>query len=996
MIFYTSFKQVSLLFNLRNQRISNENSQTNSKKNNSNNNKDTQILIAKRSQSCNNHELVGYHCCHHCKNCHHHKSKSNHNHHHHHHKSHNSHKNHSHYHQDRQHKHNSHRSHVKHDQNTYTLDGATDQNNNVSINNKNSSKIHHQPQKKPSKNDKENENYTIQSNQNNFSELISNTTTPLNINNNQTSTKMPSNQTKRESNLSSELSSNLWGQARVVMLVREENKSLGISIVGGKLDVHSNLNSNLNSPSHSASINATTQSATSNHQQSFITGIFIKHVLENSPAGLNGTLKTGDRILAVNDIDLTNASHDKAVEVIRNAKSPIKFIIQSLLYVNSTDINPISNNNTNNNNNTQTLSLEKSVEKKDTSELVESQATPSLPPQSTATNQIHSQNVNEISPNKNALKTSSEEQVLNLDKIIINQSNKYDYSLDKMKEKYSYLLESPSLNLTTDSNAKDQVANETLNDNLSSTNRELCIFKLTRSTPGESLGLSLSGNVNLDKTSVFVCSIYTNSIAQNHGLVRVGDQILEINGQSIYGRAHSNVTPLIKNIKDLEVYLVILRSADNLLQMFKPLFLNNLNTKSGHSTSTTTTSAALETLSFSNPPLASISSSTNSSSEHNTQATVINNNAATLKNTALKSSNSFQSTKLSTSISSPSCSLTQSPRIYRIITLKKGSSGFGIAISEDKHNRLIVRGLNPNGVAFSDGRMHIGDEIVAVNGIRVNSMKYDEIMTLLHETKDPVEFECIKADLLTNSNSSNQASGACSPTTSSIRKQINFKLPDVNDSPNKNTSNDLKTNQIRVGEETWIEIDRGRQGLGLSLVGGSDTQLAGIIIHDIYNNGAAYRDKRLMIGDQVLKVNDIDLINATHEQALNALRRQTSDSVKLLIHRVNMPLLTNTSKLLNDDNESALKKSSKEDDIENSNNSGGTNTPSSSGLGLADLLNCNESEKFLNVINIELAKKFGKGLGFSIIGRRDGSGVFISHIVSHYCYIKSHTPFLET
>ena len=33
-----------------------------------------------------------------------------------------------------------------------------------------------------------------------------------------------------------------------------------------------------------------------------IDGIFIKHVLESSPAGRNGTLKTGDRILEVGRI----------------------------------------------------------------------------------------------------------------------------------------------------------------------------------------------------------------------------------------------------------------------------------------------------------------------------------------------------------------------------------------------------------------------------------------------------------------------------------------------------------------------------------------------------------------------------------------------------------------------------------------------------------------------------------------------------------------------
>lgn len=34
-----------------------------------------------------------------------------------------------------------------------------------------------------------------------------------------------------------------------------------------------------------------------------ISGIFIKHVLEDSPAGRNGTLKTGDRILEVSVIE---------------------------------------------------------------------------------------------------------------------------------------------------------------------------------------------------------------------------------------------------------------------------------------------------------------------------------------------------------------------------------------------------------------------------------------------------------------------------------------------------------------------------------------------------------------------------------------------------------------------------------------------------------------------------------------------------------------------
>jgi hypothetical protein len=36
---------------------------------------------------------------------------------------------------------------------------------------------------------------------------------------------------------------------------------------------------------------------------------------------------------------------------------------------------------------------------------------------------------------------------------------------------------------------------------------------------------------------------------------------------------------------------------------------------------------------------------------------------------------------------------------------------------------------------------------------------------------------------------------------------------------------DPRTRPIAIGQETLIEIDRGQLGLGLSVVGGSDTQL---------------------------------------------------------------------------------------------------------------------------------------------------------------------------
>lgn len=84
-------------------------------------------------------------------------------------------------------------------------------------------------------------------------------------------------------------------------------------------------------------------------------------------------------------------------------------------------------------------------------------------------------------------------------------------------------------------------------------------MQLRRNETNESLGLSLSGNNNLSKSSGFICDIYPKSLAARHGGFRIGDQILEINDKVIYGRAHSNVTPIVKNLNDLVVNLVIFR-----------------------------------------------------------------------------------------------------------------------------------------------------------------------------------------------------------------------------------------------------------------------------------------------------------------------------------------------------------------------------------------------------------------------------------------------------
>lgn len=140
---------------------------------------------------------------------------------------------------------------------------------------------------------------------------------------------------------------------------------------------------------------------------------------------------------------------------------------------------------------------------------------------------------------------------------------------------------------------------------------------------------------------------------------------------------------------------------------------------------------------------------------------------------------------------------------------------------------------------------------------------------------------------------------------------------------------DPATCEIKPGREITIEITKEKMGLGLSIVGGSDTLLGAIIIHEVYPDGAASKDGRLHPGDQILEVNYENLRDASHDRAI-AVLRQTPAKVKMVVYREE---------------------------------------------GQA------REEDNYDVIEVELIKKPGKGLGLSIVGRKNGPGVFVSDVV---------------
>lgn len=86
------------------------------------------------------------------------------------------------------------------------------------------------------------------------------------------------------------------------------------------------------------------------------------------------------------------------------------------------------------------------------------------------------------------------------------------------------------------------------------------------------------------------------------------------------------------------------------------------------------------------------------------------------------------------------------------------------------------------------------------------------------------------------------------------------------------TSNTVHRDDVTDSNEEprVVEIEKGTQGLGFNIVGGEDGH--GIYVSFLLAGGPAERSGALRRGDRLLAVNEVDITNATHEQAAKALK----------------------------------------------------------------------------------------------------------------------------
>ncbi|KAA0716282.1 Disks large -like protein 4 [Triplophysa tibetana] len=232
--------------------------------------------------------------------------------------------------------------------------------------------------------------------------------------------------------------------------------------------------------------------------------------------------------------------------------------------------------------------------------------------------------------------------------------------------------------------------------------------------------------------------------------------------------------------------------------------------------------------------------------------------------------------------------LRRKPIAEKVTEMKliKGPKGLGFSIAGgvgNQHipgdNSIYVTKIIEGGAAHKDGRLQIGDKILAVNNVCLEDVMHEDAVGALKNTAEVVYLRVAKPNnlYLTNNYNPPDLTSTYSPHMDSDLGHPNYLGSDYPQaltptSPSRFSPvlHSIMGDDDLPRDPRRVVIHRGSTGLGFNIVGGEDGE--GIFISFILAGGPADLSGELRKGDQILSVNGVDLRAATHEQAAAALK----------------------------------------------------------------------------------------------------------------------------
>lgn len=397
-----------------------------------------------------------------------------------------------------------------------------------------------------------------------------------------------------------------------------------------------------------------------------LSGIFVKSISKGSAADTNGRIHVNDRIVEVDGRSLQGYTNHQAVEVLRNSG------------------------------NTVTLCLERYLRGPKYEQLQQAIAANEMKPPTS------------YSPSTQITKYTLAED----DDFLMESRVDSDYA--EAENKHLDILSNVSTFKELSS-----VNDETLGaewGKVMGADVEIVIAQLEKFGESGGLGISLEGTVDVEdgkevRPHHYIRSILAEGPVGKNGILKSGDELLEVNGHKLLGMNHLEVVSILKELPK-QVRMVCGRSKSNILRLASTSQENPFSPRS-------ILGGSLQNLLPSTDRLVKAKSD------------------GSLTTSAAANGTDSSFSKIKSRSLEPLTGLAMWSSEPQIIELVKGERGLGFSILDyqdpiDPNDTVIViRSLVPGGVAQLDGRLIPGDRLLFVNDKNLENASLDQAVQAL-------------------------------------------------------------------------------------------------------------------------------------------------------------------------------------------------------------------------------------------------------------------------
>lgn len=183
------------------------------------------------------------------------------------------------------------------------------------------------------------------------------------------------------------------------------------------------------------------------------------------------------------------------------------------------------------------------------------------------------------------------------------------------------------------------------------------------------------------------------------------------------------------------------------------------------------------------------------------------------------------------------------PKGFASVELHRANgSQFGLTISDfykggcDKDSKARICDLKPGSVAQKSDELQVGDIILSINGVKTQGLKHEEIIEMIKNADD------------------------------TLRLEIEYNLPPWPIHP---------PNTVR-SQTVHIQLEKEVSSYGFTIRGGSNddkTKSRPLIVTNIRAASPADREGTLKIGDRIIAINGINVLNASLQDAYAILKQ---------------------------------------------------------------------------------------------------------------------------